>query len=116
MNHTVSFIHAASPLMESIHKCSLIVRHTHTHTVPPQPAHTHSDCTHNSCPLRTAIASPTHPQPPDAPARFIHIRDKLKRSPTKSLSAQLARDNKAIHLAGFSYSDVVRGVSCMRHF
>lgn len=47
MNHTVSFIHSASQLIESIHKCSLIVRHTHTHlhtnaSAPSMPAHAHS--------------------------------------------------------------------------
>lgn len=46
MNHTVSFIHSASPLMESIHKCSLIVTHMHTYTHarlrPSLPTHAHS--------------------------------------------------------------------------
>lgn len=45
MNHTVSFIHSASPLMESIHKCGLIVStrartHSYTHACVPACPHT----------------------------------------------------------------------------
>lgn len=120
MNHTVSFIHSASPLMESIHKCGLIVSthahaHTHTHTPPSQPAHTRSQCTHNTRPWRTAIAGPTRPHPPDAPARLICIRDKLERSSAECSSARLARDNNkplvcCVSGLGFSCTNGVGGV------
>lgn len=54
MNHTVSFIQSASPLMESIHKWSF-----NSNRTPPL----RSPCTHNTRPWRTTTGGPSPPTP-----------------------------------------------------
>lgn len=57
MNHTVSFIHSASPLTESIHKCSLIVS-THKLALAYTHRHTHTHASIQACPHTLTV----HPQ------------------------------------------------------
>lgn len=89
MNHTVSFIQSASPLMESIHKWSF--NSNRTHTTPRRPPVYARRAPTTLVPEGQPLAVHPRPHPPDTPARLICIRDILKRSSVERSSTSVAR-------------------------